>query len=103
MAFALGVPLEPPSYVSKVQGRPTGDEWNALAVAHYRDDSIDRVRAEFERIVALLLEQSRLRTDEEMNATGAIPWARDVALWRFIAGDTYFHWPLHAAAIEAAG
>lgn len=102
IAFGLGAQLQPPSYVLGVQGKPTGEEWNALAVEHYRDEPLENVRAEFERVVDALLERARLRSDEEMNATGAIPWAGDVPLWRFIAGDTCLHWPLHAATIEQA-
>lgn len=102
VAFGLGAELQPPSYVLGVQGRPTGDEWNALAVEHYRDKRLESVRAEFDHMVSALLQQARLRTDEQMNATGAIPWAAEVPLWQFIAGDTYLHWPLHAAAIEEA-
>src|SRR5262245_30834552 len=75
IAFGLGAQLQPPSYVLAVQGKLTGDEWNALAVEHYRSHSMDEVRAEFERLAGLIVERSRFRSDEAMNATGAIPWA----------------------------
>jgi hypothetical protein len=53
--------------------RPTGDEWNALAVKHYRDLPLERVREEFDRIVDALVTRLQLRSDEQMNATDAIP------------------------------
>lgn len=112
IAFGLGVQIEPPVYVLEERRRrsqaglsdrmPSGDEWNALAVAYYRDVPLDQVRSEFEGSAEALLSQARLRTDDEMNATDAIPWAPERPLWRFIAGDTFLHWPLHAEAIERA-
>ena len=102
IAFALGAQLQPPGYVLNVQGKPTGDEWNALAVEHYRHQPLADVRDEFERLVALIIERSLLRSDVEMNAIGAIPWAGDVPLWQFIAGDTYLHWPAHTEMIGRA-
>lgn len=37
VAWALGAKLQPPAYVlANAQRRPSGDEWNALAVAHFR-------------------------------------------------------------------
>ena len=44
VAFGLGARLEPPSYLTTIKGRPSGDEWNALAVGHYRNSSLDQVR-----------------------------------------------------------
>lgn len=102
VAFGLGAELQPPEYVLRVQGRPEGEEWNALAVAHYSKQSFDAVRAEFDRCVTALVEQASTRTDEAMNARAPIAWAGDVLLWQFIAGDTYLHWALHATAIEEA-
>ena len=100
IAFGLGVQLQPPAYVKSATGRPSGDEWNALAVEHYRDVPLDQVRSEFERLVVELVARVRLRTDDEMNATDAIAWARGRPLWHFIGGDTFLHWPLHSEAAE---
>lgn len=102
LAFGLGANLQPPAYVMGVPGRPTGDEWNARAVAHYRDIPFDQVRAEFERLVAALVAQLLLQTDEQMNATESLPWAGAAPLWMKLAGDTFGHWPVHAEAIERA-
>lgn len=103
VAFGLGAQLQPPPYVTGVgSSRPSGDEWNALAVEHYRDVPLDQVRSEFDGLVEALLARVRLRNDDEMNATDAIAWAPERPLWHFIGGDTFLHWPLHAGAIERA-
>ncbi len=103
IAFGLGAELQPPAYVKAVSGRPSGDEWNALAVEHYRTVPLDQVRSEFETLVDALVAQARLRTDDEMNRTDAVAWAPGRPLWQFIGGDTFFHWPLHCEALERAG
>ena len=100
LAFGLGAQLQPPAYVIGVTGRPTGEEWNTLAVAHCRDTPLDEVRAEFARILDALTSRVRLRTDEQMLATDAMPWAGGRPLWQLIAGDTFLHFPEHAEAIE---
>ena len=102
IAFGLGAKLAPPAYVVGVSERLSGDQWNARAVAHYREKPFHAVREQFEGIVALLIERTGLRTDEQMNATDAMPWAGDRPLWQIIGGDTFLHWPLHAEAIERA-
>ena len=100
VAFGLGAQLEPPSYLTTIKGRPSADEWNALAVGHYRHSSLDQVRLEFERLADALAEQVRLRSDDDMQTKGTIAWAGDVPLWEFIAGDTFLHWALHSETIE---
>lgn len=102
VAFGLGAQLQPPAYIAGVTARLSGEEWNARAVDHYRGASVAAVREEFERLVALLFERASLRTDDEMNATDAIPWAGERPLWQIIGGDTFLHWPLHSEAIEHA-
>jgi hypothetical protein len=102
VAFGLGAKLEPPPYVLDVPGRPSADEWNARAVAYYGDFSLEWVAARFERLVDELVARTLLRNDNEMNATDAIPWATGQPLWMFIGGDTFLHWPQHAADIERA-
>lgn len=103
IAFGLGARLEPPPYVVGVKERLTGQEWNERAVAFWRDTPLEEVRAEFDRTVDLLLEQVRLRADEEMTATDAIAWAPGRPLWQFIGGDTFlYEWPAHAQQIERA-
>jgi hypothetical protein len=100
VAFGLGAQVQPPAYVAGVNARLSGEEWNARAVAHYHAASVAAVREEFERQVALLLEHASFRTDDEMNATDAIPWAGERPLWQIIGGDTFLHWPVHSEAIE---
>jgi len=111
MAFGVGAPLAPPAYVIEetarresagIRERPSGDEWNALAVAHYRDLPLERAREEFDGMVGALLVQLRQRSDEQMNATDAIPWAGPLPLWQHIGGDTFLHWAIHSEAIERA-
>ena len=100
VAFGLGAQLEPPPYLATVKGRPSGDEWNALAVDHYKGQTLDEVRLEFGRLADVLVEQVLLRTDDDMKDRGTIAWAGDVPLWQFIAGDTFLHWALHSETIE---
>jgi hypothetical protein len=102
LAFALRADIQPPSYVLAAQGRPSADEWNALAAAHYRTMSFDTVRGEFDRVLGLLLEKVRERTDEQMAARGAIAWDPERLLWQAIGGETFLHWPGHSADIERA-
>jgi hypothetical protein len=102
VAFGLGASLQPPAYVMSMQGRPSGEEWNAMAVEFYRGWSPGEVRAEFERLADALVERTRLRSNDEMKATDAITWAPGLPLWQFIGGDTFLHWSSHAEAIEEA-
>lgn len=113
VAFGLGASVQPGAYMLKELQRreaagqdttqmPTGEESNALAVAHYRDVPLDEVRATLERLIEAIVERVRLRSDEEMMATDAIPFAPGRPVWQFIAGDTFLHWPVHAEAIERA-
>ena len=112
MAFAVGAPLRPPVYLVEeterrqsagISDRPSGDEWNALAVAHYRDVPLDAVRDEFDSIVNALVERLRPYSDEQVNATDALPWAGASPFWQQLGGDTFLHWPMHSEAIERAG
>ena len=34
IAFGMGAIIEPPPYIRSVHGRPSEEEWNAMAVAH---------------------------------------------------------------------
>jgi len=102
IAGGLGAKIEPPPYAVTVRGRPSQDEWNARAVAHWRDVPFDKVKAEFDRVVDALVEQVRKRKDDQMNATDQIPWAGARPLWQQIASETYEHWPEHADDIERA-
>jgi hypothetical protein len=100
-AFGLGAKLTPPPYVVGVTQRLEPEQWNARAVAYWRTRSLDAVRAEFDRNVSALIAQVRLRTDEDMNTTDALPWAGTAPLWELIGGDTFLHeWPAHAAQME---
>jgi hypothetical protein len=102
IAFGLGAKIEPPPYAVDVTGRPSQDEWNSRAVAHWRDVPFDTVKSEFGRVVDAIVEQVRKRKDDQMNATNQIPWAGARPLWRQIASETYEHWPPHADDIERA-
>ena len=111
-AFGLGVDVQPPAYMVAERMRrkaaglsdamPTGDESNALAVAYFREIPLVDVRAQFEQLVDAIVERLTERTDAELNATDAVPWAPGRPLWHFVAGDTCAHWPLHAEMIERA-
>jgi hypothetical protein len=104
IAFGLGAPGEPPAYVVGVTERLSGEEWNRRAVEFWRDTPIEDVRAEFDRNVNLLVEYVRLRSDDDMLKTDAIPWPGEHRpLWQFIGYDTFLHeWPVHAEQIERA-
>ena len=102
IAWGIGAKIEPPGYLLGADGRPSGEEWNAMAVAHYGAWPLVDVRAELERIVGLLLEQVRRSDDADMLGTNAIPWSRGKPLWQSIGGETFLHWPNHAADIERA-
>jgi len=41
IAWGMGAPLEVPAYVAGVSGRPSTDEWNALAVAFFRERTLE--------------------------------------------------------------
>lgn len=102
IAFGLGAPLEMPAWVVGEPGRPSGDEWNRRVVEHYRAVPLDRVMADLDRVVDALTSRIGERTNDEMNATDAIPWGGDRPLWQQIASETYDHWPRHSADIERA-
>ena len=102
IAWGMGAPLQPPAYVVDLSDRPSGDEWNARAVAYYRDQSLAQVRAELERVIDALIVQVRLRTDDQMVATDAIPWGGERPLWQQIGSETFLHWPAHREAIARA-
>jgi hypothetical protein len=101
IAWGLGAKIEPPAYAVNATDRPSEDEWNARAVAHWRDVPFDKVKAEFDRVVDALVEQIR-KGGDQMNATDAIPWGGARPLWQQIASETYEHWPQHANDIMSA-
>jgi hypothetical protein len=103
IAFGLGAPEVPPQYVIGVHERLSGQEWNERAVAYWRDFTIDDVRTEFDRVVDKLVMFAAQRTDRQMNAIDAIPWAGERPLWEFIGAETFlYEWPAHAQQIEDA-
>ncbi len=112
IAFGLGATVQPPVYMLEERQRrklaglsdemPSSDESNALAVAHFHERPLAEVRATFERVVTALVERTRLRSDDEMNAVDAIPWAGKRPLWEFIGSDTFMHWPVHSEGVERA-
>jgi len=112
LAGGLGEPVAPPAYMLAERRRrqelgmddrmPTGEEANALAVAYYRDVPLADLRIELARLIDAIAGRVAERSDEQMNATDAVPWAGERPLWRFIGGDTFLHWPAHAEAMERA-
>jgi hypothetical protein len=103
VAWGLGAQMETPPWVVGVTEKLDGDDaWNARTVAYYRDVPLDRVLADFDRSVDALVERVTRRTNAEMSATDAIPWAGAWPLWQTIAAETYRHWPAHSADIERA-
>lgn len=103
IAFGLGAPVTPPAYVVGVTERLTGQEWNERAVAYWRGFSLEEVTAEFLAITDHIIDRASVRTDEEMNQLGSIPWAGQQPLWQFIGGDTFLHeWPVHTEQIATA-
>ena len=102
IALGMGAKIEPPPYVLGVTDRPSETEWNARAVAYSREQPFEEVMGRFNQIVDALIERVRERTDEQMNATDAIPWGGDRPLWQQIGGETFNHWPEHTESIERA-
>lgn len=79
IAWGMGARIEVPPYIQGVSGRPSGDEWNARAVAYSRGQSFEEVKARFDEVVDALIDRIRERSDEQMNATDAIPWGERTA------------------------
>ena len=102
IAWGMGAPLEPPAYVASASGRPTEDEWNAMAAEHYRKQSFDQVLARLNETMDALVQQVAQRSDEQLLATDTIPWDPGRPLWRQIGGETFVHGPGHLDDIEAA-
>jgi hypothetical protein len=103
VAWGLGAQMETPLWVVGVTGKLEGDDaWNSRVVEHYRDIPLDRVIADFDRSVDALVARLTLRTNAEMNASDAIPWAGARPLWQTVAAETYRHWPAHSADLERA-
>jgi hypothetical protein len=88
--------------ISGVEGRPSGDDWNARVVAHYRGASLEQVINDFDRAADALAQETRARSDEQINATDAIAGGGNRPLWQQIGAETFDHWPEHTAAIERA-
>lgn len=102
IAFGMGAKIDPPPYAKGVDDRPSVDEWNARAVAYSRERSFEELKGRFDQIVNALIDRIRERTDEQMNATDAIPWGGDRPLWQHIGNETFDHWPEHTESIERA-
>ena len=102
IAFGMGARMEQPAWVAGVEGRPSADDWNARVVSYYRSASLEQVIKDFDRAADALMQETRARSDEQINATDAIPWGGDRPLWQQIGAETFDHWPEHTAAIEQA-
>jgi hypothetical protein len=110
VAFGLGATVAEPAYMKQERERreaagiqpplPPGDEANALAVAHYQRHTLADVRAELESLADAIVDRVKLRSDEDLQATDAVPWAPGRPLWHFVAGDTVVHWSAHTGDIE---
>jgi hypothetical protein len=75
----------------------------ARSMSYWRTHSLAEVRAEFARVATQLEVFAAHKTDDEMNAPAALPWAHVRALWEFVGNDTFLHeWPAHALQIETA-
>ena len=104
IAFGMGAKLAPPSYVIGVDGPSlSADEWNARAIEHYRDLTFEQMKAEFNRNADALLEQARLRSDEEMDASDSLPWAGERPLWQKIGIESFlYNWPMRTEQLRGA-
>jgi hypothetical protein len=102
IAWGMGARMEQPAWVAGVEGRPSGDDWNARVVAHYHQASLEQVIKDFDRAADALMQEVRARSDDQINATDAIPWGGNRPLWQQIGSETFDHWPEHTAAIEQA-
>ena len=102
IAWGMGARMEQPAWVAGVEGRPSADDWNARVVEHYRLASLEQVIKDFDRAADALAQETRARSDEQINATDAIPGGGNRPLWQQIGAETFDHWPEHTAAIEQA-
>jgi hypothetical protein len=102
VAWGMGAPLTPPAYIKAATGRPSFEQWNALAVAHFRVQPYEAAKGRLDLVMDALAEQVARRTDEEMNATDAIPWGGNRPLWHQIGTETFLHWPAHISDLRAA-
>jgi len=102
IAWGMGARMEQPAWVAGVEGRPSGDDWNARVVAHYHQASLEQVIKDFDRAADALMQEVRARSDDQINATDAIPWGGNRPLWQQIGSETFDHWPQHTAALEQA-
>jgi hypothetical protein len=64
-------------------------------------DAIARERARFDTLAEAIVGRLRLRSDDEINAVGLIPWS-ERTLGDFVAGDILARRRLHANEIERA-
>ena len=106
LAFGLGAAMHPPAWVESAgEERPDGDGWNKRVVDHYRAMPLAVVRRDFDTVVDAILDRLRRRADldVEARANTVIPWVQsDVPVWKAIGGETFEHWPSHAADLERA-
>ena len=102
IALGMGARMEQPGWVAGVEGRPSDDDWNARVVEYYHQASLEQVINDFDRAADALLQETRARSEEQINATDAIPWGGNRPLWQQIGAETFDHWPEHTASIEQA-
>ncbi|HEY7358979.1 MAG TPA: ClbS/DfsB family four-helix bundle protein [Ktedonobacterales bacterium] len=94
-------PLEPP----RVPGIPAGgiadaqiNEFNAQFYAQHRDQPLAEALAAFRESYRQLLASARRLTEPDLMRL----LAGETHIWQVIAANTYWHYPEHLEAIQAA-
>src|SRR3989442_5665558 len=100
IAWGMGARMEQPAWVTGVEGQPSADDWNARVVEHYRLASLEQVIKDFDRAADALAQETRARSDEQINATDAIPWGGNRPLWQQISEEPLYHFPEHTPPNE---
>lgn len=103
VTHGLGADLKPPAYVLEGSPQLSLEEWHDRAVRYWKAASLANVRAEFDQVLDALVGQVQKRSDDQMDATDAMPWAGDRPLWQIIGGETFLNlWPTYGARIDQA-
>lgn len=79
------------------------EQWHDRAVHYWQGASLADVLAEFDRWLDRLVSAVRGRSDDQMTATDAIPWAGERPLWQIIGRETFLYlWPTYMARMDQA-
>jgi hypothetical protein len=96
-------PETPPEYVRAVTERLSLEEWHDRAVRYWKEAPLAEVWAEFDRWLDRLVSTVRSRSDDQMRATDAVPWAGERPLWQIIGRETFLYvWPTYIARMDQA-